>query len=223
MLGKYWIDKKENGEQSSFIKMFEGQPLNADEEAIFGFVKEAQERYERIVLFGQKRLTFSSLDKHLANASENTLEALAKCCVLTHIFVPIKEITEGEYKNSLSYSQRHALWKGTGFKGVRAYAGYFVSESVSQSTPIVENLFELHKQLDIKDCSLQEIYEETLTDALANPQKQSLWKSTDEKAVEFCNAAFAAYPDLKVQKTGVKKISHSLPTGILNNLRQKTL
>ena len=224
MLGKYWIDKSEHGDKNSFFIMLDGMQLNSNEKEIFKFMQTAQFRYENIKLSLEERLKFSSLDKHLPNASEIVLEALTKCCVLTYVFVPICDILEGKYKDTLSYEQRYALWKGTGFKGVKAYAPYFIKESIYQLTPVSQDLLEKHQQMDIKDFSLEAVYQETMDDVVNNPQKISLWNSDDKKAIAFRDAVLNAYPDLNypVDDT-TKKICHSVPKVNFSSCRQKTL
>lgn len=220
MLGKYWIDKQENGNQNSFFKMLDGMQLNADEKAIFDFMVEAQSRYENIKLPPEPRLNVSSLDGHFPKASEIVLEALTKCCVLTYVFVPIDNILNGKYKEKLSFSQRYALWKGTGFKGVNAYAPDFIKESIYQETPITSDLFDLHQQMNIKDFSLKQVYQETIEDVVKNPQKVSLWNSIAHNAVAFRQAVFKAYPDLS---GSVKTVCRSRTKIDLSFCQQKTL
>lgn len=224
MLGEYWIDKQENGDRNSFFKMLDNQSLNADETAILNFMKVAQHRYENIKLPPEPRLDVSSLEKHFPNASENVLEALTKCCVLTYVFVPIRDFFSEKYKSSLSYMQRYALWKGAGFKGVKAYADDFIKESIYAQKPICENLFKLHKEMDIKDFSLKKLYDETIMDVLKNPQKVSLWNSKDETAISFRQAVFEAYPELKIlpQRSPMIVSRSALPVN-LNDFQQKTL
>lgn len=224
MLGKYWIDKQQNGDKNSFFLMLDGQQLNSDEKAIFSFMQMAQNRYENIKLPPEPRLNVSSLAEHFPKASENVLEALTKCCVLTYVFVPISDILEGEYKNSLSYAQRYAMWKGTGFKGVNAYGPAFIKESVSKKTPVVDNLFQLHQQMNIKGFAVEKVYSDTIQDVLDNSQTETLWTSKDEKAIAFREASFKVYPDLKYQLYEEPKKISRFPNAInLRRCRQKTL
>lgn len=224
MLGKYWIDKQENGDKNSFFKMLYGQQLNADEKVIFKFMQTAQDRYENIKLPPEERLDVSSLSEHFPKASEKVLEALTKCCVLTYVFVPINNILNGEYKKTLSYAQRYAMWKGTGFKGLDAYGPGFINEGVYKTTPDSDDLFEMHQQMNVKGFSVEQAYSDAIQDVLDNPQKNTLWTSKDEKAIAFQNAVFKAYPDLKLQLYATPKTVSHFSTAInFNRYRQKTM
>ena len=150
MMGEYWIDKSNNGGKNSFFQMLEGLQLNEEEKQIVAFMNEAQFRYENIILPPKSRLNVHSMEKYLPKASNTVLEALTKCCVLTGVFVPIRDITVGKYKDLLSYSQRFSMWKGSGFKGVAAYGHEFIKESLLDRDLQVENLFELHTQMNVK-------------------------------------------------------------------------
>ena len=224
MLGEYWIDKQKNGNRNSFFLMLDGLELNADEKEIFHFMKEAQFRYENIMLPPKPRLDVCSLEPYFKKSSEPVLEALMKCCILTGIFVPIYEITKGKYKSSLSYSQRYAMWKGSGFKGRRSFGLAFINEALYKTAPFVDNLFALHTQMERKDFSVEQAYLTSVIEVSKNPQKTSLWTSKDKKAIAFRETVFECYPDLKTKLEQLPKMVCHAKTAIpLYNSRQKTL
>ncbi|MBE6450024.1 MAG: hypothetical protein E7013_05005 [Alphaproteobacteria bacterium] len=203
----YWQNKAQNKGKCSYWDLVDEKNLNMEEKIVCSFMRRSEQRYEYIMLPPLPRLHLERLKYILPRVRPNVLQALTNCCVLTYTFVPIKDITTGWKEIDLSYEQRHALWKGTGFKGLSAYAGKFIGSSLSQEKPVCKNLFDLHCQMNIKDFSLQKEYLSSIEAGLKEPEKTTLWNSSCPEARAFREQVFTAFPMLKEKLNAVQKIS----------------
>ena len=107
----------------------------------------------------------------------------------------------------MSYEQRHALWKGTGFKGLSAYGSEFIKQALNQEKPVCKNLFDLHQQMNIKDFSLEKEYLYSIEKSRAEVAKINLWNSSHPEAVAFREQVFNTYPALKEKMKPIRKVS----------------
>lgn len=226
MIGEYWIDKGNNGGNSSFLKKLENMDLNTSELEIYNFMETAQNRYEQILFPPLPRQNVGTLDAHMSKSSDEVLEALGRCCILTGVFIPIKEITTGHYKEKLSYSQRHSLWKGANFKGIGAYGSAFVEEALNSPSLVDDNLLKLHREMEVKGFCLKDVYSENMQKNLTS-DKNSVWKTKEPEAEGFRKQVFELYPELKALQERIekapKKVSKSRVSIKLNSEYQKTL
>ena len=119
------------------------------------------------------------------------------------------------------------MWKGSGFKGVAAYGHEFIKESLLDRDLQVENLFELHTQMNVKGFLVKDVYLASMKEASQNQQLFSIWTSSDEKEADFCQKVFKFYPELLRIRKNIeilpKSVSRSVCSIHMRNYEQKTL
>ena len=209
MFENFWQDRAENGGRNSYWAFFDGKNLTPEESQIHSFMEELEKRYASIYLTPLPRMNLESLKHAMTKASPDVLEGLTRCCLLTNIFIPIKEITVGDWEKDFSYEQRFAMWRGANFKGASSYGTSFINEALNKNVPAAQNLWEKHCQMKEKMPSVEQVYATSITESMANPKKVSLWSSTDPQAKTFRTDVFSNSTFLRelFEKSSIKTVA----------------
>ena len=166
-----------------------GQALNEDERALYGIMEKMAQQYATVCIPPQPKQDVASLKNIMKGCHPEVLRDFTRCCVETNTFVPIEDIVIGKWKDDFSYMQRFGMWYGTGFKGIHAYGKEFIEEALNKSIPVTPHgLWKYHSWMQVKDFSVEKVYNASIEESKRNPKKISLWNSKDEQAQWFVTA-----------------------------------
>ena len=167
----------------------DGKALNEYERKLYGVMEQMLRQHAMVCIPPQPKQDVASLKDTLKECHPEVLRDFTRCCVETNTFVPVKEFVVGDWVHDFSYMQRFGLWYGTGFKGIHAYGKEFIEEALDKSVPPVPyGLWKYHSWMQVKDFSVEKIYNESWEDSKKNPKKISLWNSKNEQAQWFVTA-----------------------------------
>lgn len=207
MTVNFFQDRENNGGRNSYWNDIDSLCLNESDKKVVAFIQKAEERYENISFAPRERLVFEGLRQHLAQAQTPVLKALTQCCVMTAVFVPIKQMV-CDWRE-IPVSKRIALWAGTGFKAHHAFVGRLLNETLAMPVTSAD-LFETLQPLSCKGFDLNAYY---LSSVNAGA---SAWYDVSANAEVFKKKVAAQDLDLAValsQKGLLKRVvvSHQNP------------
>ena len=161
--------------------------LNDAERTLYDEMRKIKDLFATICIPPLPKKDITSLKDIMKEAHPEVLRDFMRCCVETNTFVPIEKFAVGDWKNDFSYVQRFGMWYGTGFKGIHAYGKEFIEEALNQEVPVADMLWKYHSWMQVKNFSVEKVYNESRAESKKNPQKISLWNSKDPKALAFVN------------------------------------
>ena len=167
----------------------DGQALNDAERTLYGIMEKMAQQYATVCIPPQPKQDVAALRDIMKECHPEVLRDFMRCCVETNTFVPVKEFVVGEWKDDFSYMQRFGMWYGTGFKGIHAYGKEFIEEALNQEVPVVpHDLWKYHSWMQVKDFSVEKVYNESMEKSRKNPRKISLWNSKNTQARSFVDS-----------------------------------
>lgn len=181
----FFKDRDNNGGRNSYWKDIDSLCLNEADKKVVAFIRKAEQRYEDICFEPRERLSFETLRNSLTQVQLPVLKALTKCCVMTAIFVPIKQILCDWHE--IPVSKRVALWEGTGFKAHHAFVQGLLNETLAKPVTSAD-LFETLQPLACKGFDLKAYYLSSLN------AKAHVWYENSPKAEIFKQKAAAHDP-----------------------------
>lgn len=164
------------------------QELNDAERTLYGVMEKMAQQYATVCIPPQPKQDVAALKDVMKECHPEVLRDFMRCCVETNTFVPVEQIVIGSWKDDFSYMQRFGMWYGTGFKGIHAYGKEFIEEALNQEVPVTPYLWKYHSWMQVKDFSVEKVYNASREESIRNPKKISLWNSKNEQAKDFAHS-----------------------------------